>query len=119
MDIIYPPTIRFSCKENFTSEKKWAWKINKYLAVSHSDGGYKVFRMDIGLPLIETIFDDKVQCIEFAKWVAEKYEDIFEVWEAEPNWELLRVGQYTIPNGTEVYKIIEKVQSQARIPCQS
>ena len=114
----FPPIIRFTSKENFTSSRVYAWKINKYLAVAASDDGYKIFRMDIGLPLIETIFDDEVQCIEFAKWVAEKYEDIFDVWEAEPNWELLRVGQYTIPNGTEVYKIIEKVQSQARI-CQS
>jgi hypothetical protein len=108
MDIQEFPLIRFSCKENFTSERRLALKINKWLCVAYSDGGHKIFRMDTGLPLIETIFKDKYKCIELAAYIAEKYKDVFDIWEAEPTMELLRVAQYTIPNGTEVYKRIEQ-----------
>lgn len=113
MDITRFPVIRFSCKENFTSEKRLALKINKWLCVACSDGGHKIFRMDTGLPLIETIFKDHHKCMELAVYIAEKYKDVFDLWEAEPTMELLRVAQYTIPNGTEVYKRIEQVSSQA------
>jgi len=116
MDTTQFPTIRFSCKENFTSEKRLASKINKWLCVACSDGGLKIFRMDTGLPLIDTIFTDPYKCVEFAVWIAEKYKDVFDIWEADPTMELLRVAQYTIPDGTEVYKRIEQVSSQ---PCLS
>ncbi len=111
MDIRAYPTIKFSCKENFTSERRLALKINKWLCVACSDNGHKIFRMDTGLPLIDKTFNDPYKCIELAVYIAEKYKDVFDIWEAEPTMELLRVAQYTIPNGTEVYERIEQACS--------
>jgi len=116
---IKPPTkIRFTCKENFTTERKYGRKINKWLVVGWSEDGYKIFRMDTGLPLIETKFMDIDQCTEFALWIAKQYESVWDIWEAWSDCELLRIAQYTIPNGTEVYKQIEKVSNQ-KVICQS
>jgi len=72
--------------------------------------------MDTGLPLIETVFKDKLKALEFARWIDKSYESVWDIWEAEPTMELLRVAQYTIPNGTEIYKRIEQVSS---LPCLS
>lgn len=110
-----PPIIVFTSKENFTSERKRAWKINKWLCVAPSDGGYKIFRMDVGLPLISTVFEDKMKIVEFARWIAKCYEPVWDIWEAWQECELLRIAQYTIPNGVEIYKRIEEVQSHEYI----
>lgn len=111
----YPPVILFTSKENFTSERKRAWKINKWLCVAYSDGGYKIFRMDTGLPLIPTVFHNEHKIIDFAKWIAKSYEPVWDIWEAWRECELLRIAQYTIPNGVEVYRKIEEVQSHEYI----
>lgn len=107
--------IRFTSRENFTTERKYATKINKWLAVVPGYDTYKIFRIDTGLPLIETEFKEKEKAIELAQWIAKCYDGYFEIWEAWPECELLRVAQYTIPNGEQVYKRIEEVQNHVCI----
>lgn len=105
-------SIRFLCKENHCSEKKNGTRINKYLVVAPATyDTYKIFRIDTGLPLIETEFKVREKAIELAQWIAKCYDGYFEIWEAWPECELLRVAQYTIPDGEKVYKEIERVSS--------
>jgi len=110
------PSINFTCKEHHCSTRKGGTKINKWLVVSPATyDSYKIYKIHDGLPLIDTEFKNREKAIELAKWIASKYESVFEIWEAWPECELLRVAQYTIPDGVKVYQEIEKVQQHEYI----
>lgn len=106
------PVINFLCRENHCTQRKGGTKINKWLVVSPATyDSYKIYKIHDGLPLIETEFRNREKAIELAQWVAKKYDGYFDIWEAWPECELLRVAQYTIPDGENVYKEIERVSS--------
>lgn len=107
------PQIRFRSQENFCSQTKTGYKVNKYLAVSYLDGGqngFAIFRMDTGLPAIRAKFTDVEDCKNFAILIAKTYESVFDVWEAWKECELFRISQLSVPNGQHIYSLIEKAE---------
>lgn len=112
MDTPQKLMISWMCHENYVTEKRRGYRINKWLVASFTFGeGWKIYRLDTGKVLTNIVFSCDDDCIKFGLWIDEHYKEMFDIWEVWPELDLLAVTRYTIQNGIEVYKKIDELQN--------
>lgn len=112
METLTKIAISWVCRENFVTEKRRGYRINKWLVAAWVTGeGWKIFRLDTGKVLTNISFSCEDDCIKFGFWLDEHYKEMFDIWEVWPELDLLSVTRYTIPGGVEVYKKIDELQN--------
>lgn len=115
MDTPRKVVISWMCHENFVTEKRKGYRINKWLVAAYTieDGKpyWRIYRLDTGKILTNIVFSCDDDCVRFGYWLDEHYKEMFDIWEVMPELDLLAVTRYTIPDGVEVYKKIDELQN--------
>lgn len=116
MDTPHKILISWMCHENFVTEKRRGYRINKWLVVActleEEKLYWKIYRLDIGKILTNIVFSCEDDALRFGYWIDEHYKEMFDIWEVMPELDLLAVTRYTIPNGVEVYNKIDELQNR-------
>ena len=107
-----------------TVERKPARKVSDRLAVSYSHMKYdhvtfKIFSIVGQRHILDVRFSDVDEACIAAELIEDAYDHIkepeinyFDIWESDPELEVLAIARYTIPNGIEIYKNFKALEDR-------
>ena len=102
--------VEFICRETNLNQRKIAWKVGEWLLVAASiNGFYKIYRADIGKPLLNILFTRPEDALQIAGWINENFETYFDLWLSYPNADVFGLAKWSIRNGVEIYEIIKSI----------
>ena len=100
------------------------FRVGDWLFVSYADArgdSYRIYRINDGLPALNTTFKEASDAIQCAEWLDKTYVDRIEdmsyfcIWTEYPHAEIFRWTHLTIPNGEKYMLILEAMEKQKNV----
>ena len=105
-------------------ERKPARKVTDRLAVSYShmkydNATFKIFSIVGQRHILDVRFLDADEACIAAELLEDAYDHIkepeinyFDIWESDPELEVLAIARYTIPNGIQIYENLKALEDR-------
>lgn len=107
-----------------TVERKPGRKVSDRLAVSYShmkydNATFKIFSIAGQRHILDIRFHDADEACIAAELIEDAYDHIkepeinyFDIWESDPELEVLAIARYTIPNGIQIYENLSALEDR-------
>jgi len=90
------------------------YRVGKWLAVVKRQGsGYRIYRIDVGVPVIQSIFASINDAIRFAEWLVDKFGQFFDIWESYPDIDLFGIVKWTVEDGLRLFETIKELDKNS------
>lgn len=103
----------YDCRTNIKDKKAGA-KVGKYLAVSGYDTKWKIYQTYGGIPILDVWITSLADAVKIAQVIDKEYNQYLGVWEVYPDWEVLGIARFSVPNGEAIYDVIHELEALNR-----
>lgn len=99
-------------------ERRRGILVGSDLAVTYANGSqskYRVYGLTSGRPICKVSFNKLDQALEFARWLDKIYAEFFDLHLVYPEWDIIRMAQWTVPNGIQIKITIDELEKKDTI----
>lgn len=111
--------VYFYDKSSVVKEKRKGVIVGEHLAITYARGTtsrYRIYGLLSGRPVTLVSFPATntgiEQAVEFAKWLDKIYGEYWDLWQAYPEWDVIQMCQYSVPEGVKVKEVLNKLEKR-------
>ncbi|OGH07429.1 MAG: hypothetical protein A2W22_03100 [Candidatus Levybacteria bacterium RBG_16_35_11] len=101
------------CRIN--GKQKRVLAINEYIGITDEISGYRVYKLKQGEPFIQAIFSSKQDCIKFAEWIVNTFQDYFYLWEQYPEADIVSLCKWSVQDGIKIHETLIQLKKNVII----